>query len=78
MSGCCTAALRKEEVADLHLAVAGREVVQHADIDTGWRLERCNLGLNLDPKTQTYRCAPLLSDGDIVLKHLCISEGMHD
>ena len=28
-------------------AVAGREAVQHADSDAGWRLGRRDLGLNL-------------------------------
>ena len=29
-------ALQKVEVEELHLAVAGREGVQHADSDAGW------------------------------------------
>ena len=28
------------------LGLEGREVVQHADSDAGWRLGRCNVGLN--------------------------------
>ena len=42
-------------------AVAGRENVQHADSDTGWRLGDSDL--NLNPKTQTHRCVQL-SDRD--------------
>ena len=37
--------------------MAGREAVQDADSDAGWRLGRCILGLNLDPKTQTHQWA---------------------
>ena len=40
----CAAALRKEEVEELQLAVAGREAVQHAASDAGW------LGLGLAEK----------------------------
>ena len=46
--------------------MAGREAVQHADSDAGWRLGRRDLGLNLVPKTQTHRCAHL-SDCDSAL-----------
>ena len=52
-------------------AVAGREAVQHADSDAGWRLGRRDLGLNLDPKTQTHRCAHL-SDCDSALAPLYV------
>ena len=41
-------------------AVAGREAVQHADSDAGWKLGRRGWDLNLDPRTQTHRCAHLL------------------
>ena len=44
-------------------AVSGREAVQHANSDAGWRLGRRNLGLNLDSKAQTQRYAQL-SDRD--------------
>ena len=37
--------------------MAGREGVQHADRDAGWRLGRRDSVLNLDPKTQTHQCA---------------------
>ena len=37
-------------------AVAGREGVQHADSDAGWRFGRHDSGLNTDPKSQAHRC----------------------
>ena len=51
--------------------MAGREAVQHADSDAGWRLGRRDSGLNLDPKTQTHRCAHL-SDCDSALAPLYV------
>ena len=33
-------------------AVAGREAVQHADSDAGWRLGRHDLDLSLDPRVR--------------------------
>ena len=48
MGAVFTAALRKEEVGgDAIWSVAGREAVQHADSDAGWRLERRDSGLKL-------------------------------
>ena len=35
--------------------MAGREGVQHADSDAGWRLGRRDLGLNLDPEIHVVR-----------------------
>ena len=35
-------------------AVTGREAVQHADSDAGWRFGRRDSGLNPDPKTQAH------------------------
>ena len=48
----CTAALRKQEVEDLHLA--GRGAVQHVDSDAGRTLGRRDSGLNLGSEPQIH------------------------
>ena len=56
--------------------VAGREPVQHAGSDAGWRLGRCDSGLSLDPETQTHRRVHLLLV--TVLKRFSVSECLTD
>ena len=36
--------------------------MQHADGDAGWRMGCHVSGLDLDPKTQTHRCAHSMSE----------------
>ena len=59
-----TAPLQKEEIEELHLGCGdvtqvATEAMQHSDRDAGWRMGRGDSGLNLDPTTQTHRCAQL-------------------
>ena len=54
--------------------MAGREGVQHAGSDAGWRLGRRDSGLNLDPKRpRPTDVRNLLSDCDTVLERVGVS-----